>query len=212
VRADLGITIGTGVSAWADQSGNGVNFVQPTGAAQPALVAGAINGQPAVLGDGADDTLRAVWARLAPSVQPFYVWAVYKQVTWSSGDCLMGDLSGVGLAFQQAVGATPTVSQFNGSHANLNTAAVLGAYVRSESSFNNTVGSYQKIGATQVTGGNPGNAIGGGTFALFSIGAAGTNCANLELAEAFVFPGEPTAGQRADLDAYCTARYGAGLV
>jgi hypothetical protein len=38
LRADLGITIGTGVSAWADQSGNGNNFTQATGSAQPSLV------------------------------------------------------------------------------------------------------------------------------------------------------------------------------
>ncbi len=34
-RADLGITIGTGVSAWADQSGNGRHLVQATGTDQP---------------------------------------------------------------------------------------------------------------------------------------------------------------------------------
>lgn len=36
LRADMGITIGTGVSAWADQSGNGFDFSQGTGANQPA--------------------------------------------------------------------------------------------------------------------------------------------------------------------------------
>ena len=35
LRADLGVTIGTGVSAWADQSGNGNNVTQGTGSKQP---------------------------------------------------------------------------------------------------------------------------------------------------------------------------------
>jgi hypothetical protein len=39
LRADLGITVATGVSTWADQSGNGNNFTQGTGANQPGLAA-----------------------------------------------------------------------------------------------------------------------------------------------------------------------------
>lgn len=37
LRADMGITIGTGVSAWADQSGRGNNVTQGTGSKQPTL-------------------------------------------------------------------------------------------------------------------------------------------------------------------------------
>lgn len=37
LRADLGVTIGTGVSAWADQSGSGNNVSQATGSKQPTL-------------------------------------------------------------------------------------------------------------------------------------------------------------------------------
>ncbi len=48
LRADLGITIGTGVSAWADQSGTGNHVVQATGANQPAFVASGLNGKPVV--------------------------------------------------------------------------------------------------------------------------------------------------------------------
>jgi hypothetical protein len=57
LRADLGITIGTGVSAWADQSGNGSHFTQATGAAQPAFEAAGYSGTPCLLFDGVDDVL-----------------------------------------------------------------------------------------------------------------------------------------------------------
>ncbi len=49
-RADLGISLGTGVSAWADQSGNGNNFVQATGAQQPTQ--GTVDGKPALVFSG----------------------------------------------------------------------------------------------------------------------------------------------------------------
>jgi hypothetical protein len=50
LRADLGITIGTGVSAWADQSGYGNTFTQATGGLQPTYTAvnGNFRGQPSV--------------------------------------------------------------------------------------------------------------------------------------------------------------------
>ena len=53
LRADLGITLnGSNASAWADQSGNGNNASQNTTGAQPPYVAGAMNGFPALQGDG----------------------------------------------------------------------------------------------------------------------------------------------------------------
>lgn len=51
-RADLGVTIATGVSAWADQSGAGNTAVQATGANQPAFNASnaGFNGRPTITG------------------------------------------------------------------------------------------------------------------------------------------------------------------
>lgn len=57
-RADLGITIATGVSAWADQSGNGRTLLQATPGAQPArIAAGTPAGGPCLRFDGVDDFL-----------------------------------------------------------------------------------------------------------------------------------------------------------
>jgi hypothetical protein len=47
LRSDLGITLnGSKVSGWADQSGNGNNFAQPTSAKQPAYSATSFGGLP----------------------------------------------------------------------------------------------------------------------------------------------------------------------
>jgi hypothetical protein len=48
LRADLGVTIGTGVSAWADQSGKGRHCSQATPGQQPSVVSSWKNGKPAL--------------------------------------------------------------------------------------------------------------------------------------------------------------------
>lgn len=58
VRADLGITIVTGVSAWADQSGGGINWTQANTTLQPTIGSG-INGLPTLVFDGTGDRLQA---------------------------------------------------------------------------------------------------------------------------------------------------------
>jgi hypothetical protein len=53
LRADLGVTLATGVSSWADQSGNGYNFVQAAGGNQPEFIANGVNGKPMLRGSRA---------------------------------------------------------------------------------------------------------------------------------------------------------------
>jgi hypothetical protein len=58
LRADNGVSVaGTAVTTWADRSGNGHVASPPGATAQPACMAGAVNGLPAVSFDGTDDQL-----------------------------------------------------------------------------------------------------------------------------------------------------------
>jgi hypothetical protein len=60
LRADKGVTdVGGDVTAWRDQSGNFNNPIQNDIPKRPVLVASAVNGQPAIRFDGADDSLVA---------------------------------------------------------------------------------------------------------------------------------------------------------
>lgn len=56
--AGYGITItGSGVSQWADRSGNGNDATQSTDASRPTVASGVVNGRDALLFDGVDDYL-----------------------------------------------------------------------------------------------------------------------------------------------------------
>lgn len=60
LRADSGITVSVGVSAWSDLSGSGNDFVQVSSIYQPAFmpVDGTFGGRPSVVFDGTDDFLQ----------------------------------------------------------------------------------------------------------------------------------------------------------
>src|SRR6476661_8148485 len=90
-EATAGITVATGVSAWADLSGNGRTLSQATGGAQPAFAAnGGPNGLPCVTGDGVDDSLSNNWVPPAPGTSPFAYIAVVKLISGTINKRLLG--------------------------------------------------------------------------------------------------------------------------
>lgn len=94
VRADLGVTLDTGVSVWADQSGKGRNYVQATAGAQPAYSGSdaTLNGQASMTFDGTDDKLVCSPFTLpAPATTPTWVWLIVKSITWTHLDRIVGD-------------------------------------------------------------------------------------------------------------------------
>jgi len=91
LRADMGITLGTGVSAWADQSGNGNSPTQATGSSQPTLVQSAIGGQPALSFNGTSEYMITPSALTAA---PMTIFAVGQTATQSVEHAMMADISG----------------------------------------------------------------------------------------------------------------------
>lgn len=89
LRADLGITIATGVSNWLDARGAGSAIAQVTGANQPAFSAtGAPTSKPCVVFDGVNDSLFGAFALVQPE-QVFLV-AKYNAVFAASDDLMDG--------------------------------------------------------------------------------------------------------------------------
>ncbi|MGV3773151.1 MAG: Ig-like domain-containing protein [Verrucomicrobiales bacterium] len=106
LKADTGVTLdGDQVLGWEDQSGNGNNAgLLPenfggTGLDMPSLVAGAVNGKPAIRFDGVDDVLSIPYSpSLQPMDQSWTVVFVGSRVGRGAGD------------FPQIIGARPWIA------------------------------------------------------------------------------------------------------
>lgn len=94
--ASKGITIATGISAWADQSGYNNDVVQATAGRQPAFTASAINGLPGSTGDGTDDYLNIAAFTNGTIAQPVTRYVSGKIDTWVSSAHVVS--SGAGAA------------------------------------------------------------------------------------------------------------------
>lgn len=109
LRADLGVTSDVnGVSAWADQSGNGHNYAQATNANKPTLVASAVNGRPGIKGDA--DGKRFVTNASAPA----FGSASTLVLVMTASSLASSYLNGVGAALIENFSAT-AVEWLNGS-------------------------------------------------------------------------------------------------
>jgi hypothetical protein len=201
------------VDSWFDASGNGFDL-SAAGAAQPTWSAtGGPNGQPSVLFDGVDDHLEnLVLDRPAPGTSPTFFWAVLRQVTWTPLDVLFG-LGTSGSFIVVDLAGSPNIGQQNpNGPVNVHGGLTLNTYRRLEAYFSDSASDYLKAGATAATtGANAGNTD---PAAGIQLGANGSlsSFGNIEVCEFWVFNVEPSAPQKAALDAYVTSRYGAGLV
>lgn len=216
LRSDLGITLGTGVSAWADQYGLH-SATQGTGANQPALTASAIDGHPAVTFDGSNDSL--VFATLdlpaTSASAAIWFWVVFRWLTWHSGGAnanqvLWGAQGSAGsstLHLYASLQSTPGVFGFRNPSATLasNTLAQ-NVWARLCANYINSSAAYIRLGGTSTA--SAGVGAGNPSSGVFSLGARATGSVgftNVQIAEIICLAGEPS--ELAQLEAYGAARY-----
>jgi len=119
LRSDWGVTSSSGaVSAWTDQSGNGLNATQTTGTLQPTYTTGAVNSGvlPAITFNGTSQyfSLPTGLNTFASGASVFVV--TKPQSTTATGDfCAFGNTSNADALISQAIGTQASVSTHNGS-------------------------------------------------------------------------------------------------
>jgi hypothetical protein len=205
LRGDIGTTIATGVSSWADQSGHGRNASQPTGGSQPTLNTTVCPGGNAGL---VFSRAGAKWMSVASFslVQPEYVWVVMKWTSTSSNQYIIDGTSAANtMGLYQA--ANPAIIMTAGtvlSWASGTPTAftALGAlYSGSASSLraNDTI----VISPSSANTGAPGGITIGSPE-----GQAGGLYSDADLCEIVVLNAAPTPDVLSRLSSYRSSRYG----
>jgi hypothetical protein len=238
LKADTGITLnGSTVAVWADQSGNGLNLAQATGAKQPTYNATGLNGLPSVSFVPASDTFLLSARDAAFNLGGSTSWFIVFRVTGTSdqyGSVLSylsadgADDAGANNSSNVAKGAAPIVrwdtdtyramyagEWGTGSNLSASTNYRLGAILRTGgigTMYVNNVsgGDFSFSGAPTFTlGGAGGNICIGKTITFTS----GTFTENPEtfgglISEVVVTNTALSAGERTSLDDYFKAKWG----
>ena len=182
---------GSGVSTWADQSGNGRDLLQAVDGSRPPLQADG-----SVLFDGVADFLKASAFTLN---QPWTCYMLGKSIVWTLNATFFdGNTNAVGAVYMSA--ASPNIRQFAGLATTENANMPIGSYALITSVFNGASSTLQVNNTTAVT-----SDAGASNAAGFTIGAAGGGAvqfANIQVKEVMVFAGAHNATQQATVKQY----------
>lgn len=206
VQSDLGVTIGTGVSAWADQSGNNNHLVQATPSAQPTLTAG-LNGFPGVLFDGASSLLVSPLALPPSGTTPTFVWSVWRQITSNPGISIYCGTANP--SHTLIATAAIQIIEYSGNSQNLET-MTLNSWFRTEAYYSNSVADYLKVGSATSNTGSAGN-LSGASYQLGNAGPIVSRYGNMEVLAWVVINSLPSAGILSNLSAAAVAKYGVSV-
>ncbi len=207
-RGDLGVTIGAGVALWSDQSTAGNHLAQVTASMQPSR--SVINGQQALTFDGSNDFLLGTFSTPAANTTPRQYRMIGRVNTWTNNRALWG--AGA-LGCQQCFMGTPTpdLVMYNGTATSCrNTNMVVGQARRIRSTFTGSTSDRLLIGSVTSAVNASTGVITATDWKLGSNGTASSESA-ITVWEMIITAGAISAGEETALQAYETARYGAGL-
>ncbi len=205
-RSDLGITItGSGVSTWADQSGNGYDATQSTDSYRPTYATGQINGHPALT--WADGPVSHLNISITPPSNASVIFVGKLTSGKTAGRKALGAASSATpLVYYQHPTSTRPALHYSGAEQNPGATAVNDGVWRALrwmwGSTNVAIayddGSDQTITRTGLTA--------SGTWSY--IGAGASETFDGQIAEVIIVSAELTAGQITSLNAYLSTRYG----
>lgn len=213
LTADLDVTVATGASVWADQSGNGRNATQAVAANQPALVASDpdFGGRSSLLADGTNDVMDVAWDPPAPGTQPVWFFFVFSQVSWTVSRFLFAGATASSVMAVFQTGTTPELVISNTFVRNNNAGAPVGTPARGQAYFSGTAADYLKLGPTMVASGVTAGTTDPAVFRIFSRNGS-TQSMNAKMACIGAWAGEPSPSEIAALDAWVSAYYGGGVL
>ena len=201
LRADRGITLATGVSVWADQSGNGNNVSQATGSAQPTYnSSGGPNGQPYLnFAQASNQFLASAAFSLS---QPLFVWIVANQSGGSGNQYSIDGRSANTLAL---LIVSQTIVDMNAGAVLSWTSASAGTFQSYGMQFNGASSSLYSNNVSKASGSAGTNAVGGITIGAFGNGGGGF--LNGNIAEVIVYNSILSSDSLNTLESYGNARY-----
>jgi hypothetical protein len=206
-RADAGITLATGVSAWADQSGNGATLSQATGTAQPTYLAvnggSAFGGMPALSFASASTQTLANGTFATPNPSTAYFAAAFSVATGTHG--VFSDSAGTQIGALITGGNDEiTAGAFLATSGGASTSAAVWC-----AAFNGATSAlYINSSSAAVASGNAGTNTG---TSLSVGGSVGLGYMQGQIAELFIFSGAHTAAQRQQMMLYLGSRYLIGV-
>ncbi len=200
-KGDAGITLnGADISNWADQA-NGFDLAQGVGAFQPLLNVGGLNGMDTVLAD----TSEKIGPATITQTQPGTLYAIVKQIAWTSTKVLIGLGTGTFDGWMQ-FNTTPEIRVWHGS-GNAEIGCTIGEWHVITTIFDNAgIGGFIQLdkGASDT------DVVGAGNLTEIMVGAAvdDANVSNAEFAEILYYSGGHNAANRGLAQDYLIARWG----
>ncbi len=213
LSADVGVTISSGVSGWADQTGNGCNASQPTSGSQPTYSASDsdFGGRSSIIADGVDDYLDVAWNPPAPGTQPIWFFAVFLPIVWTSSTFLFAGSTGSNVISLFQTGVSPAMVQSNTTLRNSNNGAVVGVACRAQVFFSASAADHLKLGSSLVNVGTSAGNTDPNILRLFSRNG-GSQSINAKLACIGAWAGEPMGPEKTSLDSWIATYYGPGVL